>query len=127
MNNVPLYLKPQAYFEPLFNQWYMWPYLLAPVPAAMNLSNHHLRLMKSFVANAKLHAQALKHQSMVGSSIVEVANLDPGQDIKFTVVIDLKGNKELGIEVIANSGANPIREADMINNTLIKYFSAHCY
>lgn len=70
MNNVPLYLKPQAYFEPLFNQWYMWPYLLAPVPAAMNFSNHHLRLMKSFVANAKLHAQALKHQSMVGSSIV---------------------------------------------------------
>lgn len=68
-----------------------------------------------------------KFDGVVGSSVVEVFNLDPGQDIKFTVVIDLKGNKGFGIEVTANSGENPIREADTMNNTLIKDFSASCY
>lgn len=70
---------------------------------------------------------AEKFDGVVGSSVVEVVNLDPDQDIKFTVVIDLKGNKGIGVEVTANSGENPIREADMTNNTLIKYFSGYCY
>lgn len=64
---------------------------------------------------------------VVGTSIVEVFNLNPNDDIKFTVVIDLKGNKNFGIEVVANLGANPIREADMTNNTLLKYYSVACY
>ena len=63
---------------------------------------------------------------VIGSSIAEVVNLNPDQDIKFTVVIDLKGNKTFGVEVIANSGENPIHEADMTNNTLIKYYSVSC-
>jgi L-ascorbate metabolism protein UlaG (beta-lactamase superfamily) len=66
-----LYLRQDVYFEPLFNNWYMWPYLLAPAQAAMNLANHHLKLMSSFVSNAKLHAQAAKLESMVGSSLVD--------------------------------------------------------
>lgn len=70
---------------------------------------------------------AEKFNGVVGSSIVEVTNLDPGGDIKFTVVIDLKGNKDLGIEVIANSGESPIREADRTNNMLTEYFSVYCY
>ena len=39
----------------------------------------------------------------------------------------MRGNKIFGIEVIANSGTNPIREADMTNKTLIKYYSIYCY
>jgi hypothetical protein len=70
---------------------------------------------------------ATQFNGVVGSSVAEVVNLNPNDDIKFTVVIDLKGNKDLGIEVIANAGANPIREADTTNNTLIEYFSIHCY
>lgn len=70
---------------------------------------------------------AEKFNGVVGSSVVNVANLDPGEDIKFTVVIDLKGNKSFGVEVTANSGENPIREADTTNNTLIKYYSVYCY
>ncbi|HKI52573.1 MAG TPA: hypothetical protein VJ987_00495 [Anaerolineales bacterium] len=70
---------------------------------------------------------AEEFNGVIGSSVVEVFNLNPNDDIKFTVVIDLKGNKNFGIEVLANSGENPIREADMTNNTLIKYFSVFCY
>ena len=64
---------------------------------------------------------------VVGTSVVEVFNLNPNDDIRFSVVIDLKGNKNFGIEVVANSGENPIHEADTTNNTLIKYFSVACY
>ncbi len=70
---------------------------------------------------------ATQFNGVIGSSVTEVVNLNPNDDIKFTVVIDLKGNKDLGIEVIANAGENPIREADTNNNALIEYFSIHCY
>ena len=70
---------------------------------------------------------ATQFNGVIGSSISDVFNLNPNQDIKFTVVIDLKGNKSFGIEVVANSGENPIREGDTTNNTLIKYYSVFCY
>jgi len=64
---------------------------------------------------------------VVGSSITEVFNLNPNDDIKFTVVIDLKGNKSFGVEVVANAGEEPIRETDTANNTLTKYYKVYCY
>lgn len=67
-----VYLRSNVYFEPLFNKWFMWPYLLAPAPAAMNVANHHLRIMKSFVANAKIHAKSAKDKAMAGSSLVNI-------------------------------------------------------
>ena len=70
---------------------------------------------------------ATEFNGVVGSSVTEVYNLNPGQDIKFTVVFDLIGNKDFGIEAKVNSGGNPIREADTTNNALIKYFSVYCY
>jgi L-ascorbate metabolism protein UlaG (beta-lactamase superfamily) len=69
---TPVYLRPDVYFEPLFNKWFMWPYLMAPAPAAMNLANHHLRLMKSFVVNARIHARAAKNKALVGGSLVNI-------------------------------------------------------
>jgi hypothetical protein len=70
---------------------------------------------------------AEEFDGVIGASRLEVPNLNPNDDLKFTVVIDLKGNKDFGVEVIANSGEDPIREADTTNNTLIKYFSVYCY
>ena len=70
---------------------------------------------------------ATEFNGVVGSSVTEVYNLNPGQDIKFTVVIDLIGNKDFAIEVAVNTGEKPIREADTTNNALIKYFSVYCY
>lgn len=75
----------------------------------------------------ELDTWATQFDGLVGGSNMTISNLDPGQDIKLTVVIDLKGNKELGIEVKANSGENPIREADTTNNMLIEYYSVYCY
>ena len=80
-SNSPVYLRSDVYFEPLFNKWFMWPYLLSPAGAAMNMSNQHIRLMKSFVANAKIHAKSAKKKAMAGSSLVNIP-LEKVDDIK---------------------------------------------
>ncbi|MCO7190795.1 MULTISPECIES: MBL fold metallo-hydrolase [unclassified Pseudoalteromonas] len=71
--NKKYFLREDVYFEPLFNNWYMWPYLLSPATAAMNLANHHLRVMKSFVANAKIHELSAASKAMVGSSLMNLS------------------------------------------------------
>ncbi|ESP93925.1 MBL fold metallo-hydrolase [Pseudoalteromonas luteoviolacea] len=76
-----VYLRPDVYFEPLFNKWFMWPYLMSPATAAMNLVNQHMRSMKSFVANAKIHAKSVKAKSMTGSSLMNLP-LSQVDDVK---------------------------------------------
>lgn len=72
MDRQPLYLRPNVKLEPLFNQWYAWSQLLAPATAAMNVANHHIKLMKSYVAAPMAHATALKNPSMVGGRFVNL-------------------------------------------------------
>ena len=54
------YLREDAYFEPLFNHWYAWPYLLPPVTGARHLVKTHRRIMTSFVKNHELHILAVR-------------------------------------------------------------------
>ncbi len=70
MKNEPLYLKPNVLVEPLFNQWYAWPYLIAPAPAAMYVVNTHMKIMQSFVAAPQVHVNALKNPAMRGGPFI---------------------------------------------------------
>lgn len=70
MSEAKLYLREDAYMEPLLHNWYVWPYLIAPVSAAMNFTGRNLRLMKSFVANAQLHIAASQSADLVGGDFV---------------------------------------------------------
>lgn len=70
---------------------------------------------------------AEKFNGVVGASNLEIASLGANEDVKLMLVLDLKGNKNLGVEVRVNSGDDPMREEDMTNNSLIKYFSVKCY
>lgn len=76
-----LYLREDAYFEPLLHKWYVWPYLLPPVTASMNLTARNLRLMKSFVANAQLHISASQTPGLVGGDFVNCTE-DQVQDVR---------------------------------------------
>lgn len=67
-----VYLRSDVYFEPLFNKWFMWPYLMSPATAAMNMTNQHLRLLRSYVANAKIHAKSANAKAMAGSALVNI-------------------------------------------------------
>lgn len=70
-NSGQLYLREDAYFEPLFNQWYAWPHLLAPVTAARHMVNTHKRIMTSFVNNFRLHMMAVKEPGMAGGDFLD--------------------------------------------------------
>lgn len=70
MKNEPVYLKQNVLVEPLFNQWYAWPYLISPATAAMFISNMHLKIMQSFVAAPQIHVAALKNPAMRGGPFI---------------------------------------------------------
>ena len=72
MSNGHYYLKPNVQLEPLFNQWYAWPHLIAPATAAMNIANLHVRIMKSFVMAPQVHAAAVKNPAMRGGPFLDV-------------------------------------------------------
>ncbi|PTL76948.1 MBL fold metallo-hydrolase [Vitiosangium sp. GDMCC 1.1324] len=60
------YLKPNVAIEPLYNQWYVWWYLLSPATAPLFVTNLHAKLMSSFVTNPEVHVAALKNPALMG-------------------------------------------------------------
>ena len=70
MFNSDVYLKQNVLVEPLSNQWYSWPYLIFPATVAMYITNQHLKIMQSFVANPELHVSALKNPAMIGGPFI---------------------------------------------------------
>ncbi|MFT5716094.1 MAG: hypothetical protein ACI9T7_000267, partial [Oleiphilaceae bacterium] len=67
---IKKYLKEDVYFEPLVNQWYAWPYLIAPAALSRHLVHTHKRIMDSFVDNYQIHIMALKDPNMVGGEFL---------------------------------------------------------
>jgi L-ascorbate metabolism protein UlaG (beta-lactamase superfamily) len=65
-----VYLKPNVLVEPMFNQWYAWPYLIAPETAAMFIANLHVKIMQSFVNAPQVHISALKNPAMLGGPFI---------------------------------------------------------
>lgn len=69
-NSKTWYLRENVYFEPLFNHWYAWSYLIPPVTAARHLTNTHKRIMTSFINNYELHMMAVKDKRMAGAEFL---------------------------------------------------------
>jgi L-ascorbate metabolism protein UlaG (beta-lactamase superfamily) len=65
-----VYLKQNVLFEPLFNKWYAWSYLIPPQTAAMYVANSHVKIMSSFIANPRVHVAALKNPAMIGGPFI---------------------------------------------------------
>jgi L-ascorbate metabolism protein UlaG (beta-lactamase superfamily) len=72
MNDQKLYLNPAVQMEPLINQWYAWPHLIAPATTAMNIANLHVKVMKSFIAAPQIHAATVKKPAMRGGPFLDV-------------------------------------------------------
>lgn len=66
------YLKPSIKCEPLIWQWYAWPHLISPLPAACNIVERHLKIMKSYVQNPQIHAQAIKDPKLLGGPFLDL-------------------------------------------------------
>lgn len=89
-----VYLKENLAVEPLINQWYAWPYLIPPAPAAMYLVNFQLKTMQSFISSPQLHLTALKNPAMIGGPFI---NYDESRtdEIKHLTEATIAEQKEL--------------------------------
>lgn len=81
MSEQNVYFKQNVLVEPLFNQWYVWPYLIPPVSAAMYITNWHLKIMESFVEAPEFHVAALTDPSMMGGPFINYP-VDRADEIK---------------------------------------------
>jgi L-ascorbate metabolism protein UlaG (beta-lactamase superfamily) len=71
MQEPQYYLRQNVLVEPLYNQWYAWSHLIAPHTAAMNITNSHLKIMKSYVAAPQVHANAVQNPAMLGGPFID--------------------------------------------------------
>lgn len=81
MANPEFYLKEDVYFEPLFNNWFVWPMLLPPATASMYMINTHKRIMKSFINNYQLHIIACQESVLTGGEFLDCTE-EQIEDIK---------------------------------------------
>lgn len=65
------YLKPNVVFEALIDRWYAWSHLISPTTAAMNIKERHLKIMKSYIKNPKIHSVAVKNPKMLGGPFID--------------------------------------------------------
>ncbi|WP_212003979.1 MBL fold metallo-hydrolase [Chitinophaga sp. HK235] len=65
------YLKLNVAIEALIDRWYAWSHLVSPATAAMNIKDRHVKIMKSYVKNPKIHEAAVKRPEMRGGPFID--------------------------------------------------------
>jgi L-ascorbate metabolism protein UlaG (beta-lactamase superfamily) len=73
MNHDNFYLRQNIQVEPLIDHWYAWPHLIPPATAARNITERHLKIMDSYIANPQVHANAVKNPKMLGGPFIDYA------------------------------------------------------
>lgn len=71
MESPKYYLKPNIVVEPLVDQWYAWSHLIPPAPAAMNITDRHMKIMESYITSPQVHAAAVKNPAMMGGPFID--------------------------------------------------------
>jgi L-ascorbate metabolism protein UlaG (beta-lactamase superfamily) len=71
MNHERFYLRQNIEVEPLIDHWYAWPHLIPPATAARNITERHLKIMDSYIANPQIHANAAKNPKMRGGPFID--------------------------------------------------------
>ncbi|MFW6012100.1 MAG: MBL fold metallo-hydrolase [bacterium] len=70
MSSARYFLRTDTAMEPMVNQWYAHPFLLAPATAARTLATSQISIMDSYVRSPKMHADALKNRLMAGGPFI---------------------------------------------------------
>jgi L-ascorbate metabolism protein UlaG (beta-lactamase superfamily) len=60
-----VYVRQNVILEPLFNEWYAWSQLVAPVTAALHVAKH-VKIMQSFMDDPEIHVAATRDPAMLG-------------------------------------------------------------
>lgn len=72
MPQASLYLRPNVVVEPLVDSWYAWAHLIPPHTAARNITERHLRIMDSFLANPGAHVAAVRDPKLRGGPFIDL-------------------------------------------------------
>ena len=84
MSRAPLYrLHDATVVEPLINRWEAWAHLIPPVPASLHLREYQIKLLKSYVANPQIHANACAKPKMRSGPFVDVSPARAGEVREF--------------------------------------------
>ena len=73
MTAQKLFLRTNIVAEPLVDGWYAWAHLIPPATAARNITERHLRIMDSYIANPETHAAAVKNPALLGGPFMDLA------------------------------------------------------
>jgi L-ascorbate metabolism protein UlaG (beta-lactamase superfamily) len=68
------YLATTVSPQPLIHHYYAWPHLVSPVTGGFNLRERQLPILDSYLANPRLHTQALSNPAHMAGPF-----LDPGR------------------------------------------------
>jgi L-ascorbate metabolism protein UlaG (beta-lactamase superfamily) len=71
MDQELLYLRPNTMMEPLVDGWYAWAHLIPPATTARNITERHIRIMDSYVANPDAHAAAVQNPALLGGPFMD--------------------------------------------------------
>lgn len=106
------YLKQNVVLEALVDRWYGWSHLISPATAALNIRDRHLKIMKSFIQNPKIHVAAVKKPEMRGGPFIDygVERLDEIRGLYEETLVNRAELLELA-EAIHELGAMLNREA----------------
>jgi L-ascorbate metabolism protein UlaG (beta-lactamase superfamily) len=66
-----VYLRSNIQVEPLVDQWYAWPHLVAPATSARNATERHAKIMQSYISAPEIHANAVKNPKMLGGPFID--------------------------------------------------------
>jgi L-ascorbate metabolism protein UlaG (beta-lactamase superfamily) len=80
-----LFLKENTILEPLVDNWCAWPLLIPPASAAMNITNSHVKIMRSFIMAPQVHAAAINNPSMRGGPFIDY---DPSKAADIKALLD---------------------------------------
>src|SRR5947209_2041441 len=64
-------LRQNVQVEPLVDQWYAWPHLIAPATTARNITQRHFKIMDSYINSPQIHANAVKNPKMLGGPFID--------------------------------------------------------
>lgn len=73
MSRAPEYrLHEATVAEPLVNRWEAWAHLIPPVPASLHLREYQIKLLKSYLADPKIHANVCANPKLRSGPFVDV-------------------------------------------------------
>jgi L-ascorbate metabolism protein UlaG (beta-lactamase superfamily) len=73
MSDTTFYrLDNSTVIEPLVNRWVAWPHVLSPVPYSLHLQNYQLGLLRSYLEDPKVHAQACRNPKLRCGAFIDI-------------------------------------------------------